>query len=200
MDPVVPDGVEAANLAVCRPVDAIPPVTGVTAPCSAVDIATGRQLRGFNRAHPLLIDAMFLVQMSEQMKSRWVQAVARGVKMGTLVTYQERRNMYRAVSSEHRQERTGREWTVGGRQDACVRVHITATPISYRAIRGKLTLAYCGSRRVWAFHLPIRIISEPVENPYRILLSCVPHPNQLWHQIDRYRLYKYRPVRWPQLI
>lgn len=107
MDPVVPEGVEAANLAVCRPVDAIPSVTDVTVPCAAVDIATGRQLWGFNRVHPLLINSIFLVQMSEEMKIRRVQAVARGVKLGTLVTYQEKQHMYRVVSSEERQERTG---------------------------------------------------------------------------------------------
>jgi hypothetical protein len=59
----------------------------------------------------------------------------------------------------------------GGRQDACVHVHITATPLSYRAIRGNLTLAYCASRRVCAFRLPTRTFSEWVENPYRFLLS-----------------------------
>ena len=41
------------------------------------------------------------------MKSRRVQAVARGMKLGTLVTYQEQQNMYKAVSSEERQGRTG---------------------------------------------------------------------------------------------
>jgi hypothetical protein len=106
VDPVVPEGVEAANLAFCRAVDAIPSVTDVTARCAAVDIATGRQLRGFNRVHPLLINSIFLVQMSEEMISRRVQAVARGMKLGTLVTYQEQQNMYKALSSEERRERT----------------------------------------------------------------------------------------------
>jgi len=52
VDPVVPEGVEAANLAVCRPVDAIPSVTDVTTQCAAVDIATGRQLTGVQQGTP----------------------------------------------------------------------------------------------------------------------------------------------------
>jgi len=104
VDPVVPEGVEAAKLAVCRPVAAIPSVSDVRAQCAAVHIATGRQLRRLNRVHPLLINSIFLVQMSEEMQGRGVQAVARGMKLGALVTYRERQHMYRAVSSEDRKE------------------------------------------------------------------------------------------------